>query len=85
MYTVGGRIVNIPMLCSFVTDIKNWIYNWDLVTLAIVVAILLALIVCSSIIFIKGLIGEKIKFKWFPFLSLVLLVAMLVIILLIRV
>lgn len=77
--------MNILMLCSFITDVKNWVYNWDMVTLAIIVSILVALIVSSSIVFIRGLIAEKIKFKWFPFLALVLLIAMLVIILLIRV
>lgn len=76
--------MNISLLSDFIMDIKNWIYNWDTVTFAIVVIILSLLMAVSGITFLKAILGDKNKFKIFQVIFLGLLIAMLVIILVIR-
>lgn len=77
--------MKISMLSDFIMDVKNWIYNWDVITFAIVTIIIVLLMSVSLISFIKAIMKDKGKFKVFQLIFLALLIAMLVIILIIRV
>lgn len=79
--------MRVSLLSDFFMDIKNWVYNWDSITFAIIVTIIALLLGTCSIAFIKGIlpkVDKKPKFKFFPILFLALLVAMLVLIISIR-
>ena len=80
--------MKIGLLSDFFMDIKNWVYNWDTTTFAIVIT-LISLLLCScAITFIKGVISKadkKPKIKVFPLIFMALLVVMLVLILKVRV
>ena len=77
--------MKISMLSDFIMDVKNWIYNWDVITFAIVTIIIVLLTSVSLVSFIKAIMKDKGKFKVFQLIFLALLIAMLVIILIIRV
>lgn len=76
--------MRVGLLSDFFMDIKNWIYNWDTVTFAIIITIVSLLMVVSAVSFVKGAFEDKTKIKFFQLIFLGLLIAMLVIILVIR-
>jgi len=79
----GGKM-NVALLCNFITDIKNWIYNWDNLSFWIIISIIGCLMTVSLITLVKSIFGENAKFKWLQFIFFALLTGMLTVILLIR-
>lgn len=70
--------MNFGMLANIFTDLDNWIRSWDDTTFAIIIVVFVALLAMFSSAFIKGLLGEKFKFKFFPFLFLAISAGILV-------
>lgn len=77
--------MNVGLIANFIMDIKNWVYNWDMITFSLVIILISALMIVSLITLLKGLLNKDgAKFKIMPFVYLILLTTMLVLILLIR-
>lgn len=76
--------MSIGLMANFIVDVKNWIYNWDVITFSLVVIILSTLMIFCLVTFLKAIISDKVKFKVMPMIFLALLTTMLVLILLAR-
>ncbi len=82
--SVFGGIMNVSLMANFFMDVKNWVYNWDVVTFSLIVIIISTLMIISLISFLKSAIKDKSKIKIMPIIFLALLTTMLVLILLAR-
>ncbi len=66
------------LLGNFFADITNWIRGWSNVTFAIVMAIFVILATIFFINLIKGFTGSKVKFRFFSFLFLAIIIGLTV-------
>ena len=66
------------LLGNFFTDISNWIKGWSNVTFVIVILIFVALMAIFFTNLLKGFLGSKFQFRFFSFLFLAIIIALLV-------
>ena len=72
------------LIGDIIVDLNNWVRSWDSTVFAIVIIILVFIGTMFSINIIKALIGGTIKFKFFSFLFLALVLGAMIYICLIR-